>query len=127
MKRARTYRALADGCGAGAGRVATTGPHRATTSMQRTTMGPHCPTTGLQRATTDRQLVTTGPQRAMTGTGVKKETGNNGYATPDDRYRVGQRRVCASDDGYATPDNGYRVGRRRVLLVRRQRRLRDNG
>ena len=33
-KRARTYRASADGCGAGTGRVATTGPQRATTSME---------------------------------------------------------------------------------------------
>ena len=68
MKRARTYRVRADGCGAGAGRVATT-------SMQRATTGLHCPTTGLQRATTDRQLATTGPQRATTGTGVKKRNG----------------------------------------------------
>ena len=75
MKRARTYRARADGCGAGAGRVATTGPHHATTSMQRATTSPHYPTTGLQRATTDRQLATTGPQRATTGTGVKKRNG----------------------------------------------------
>ena len=45
MKRARTYRARADGCGAGAGRVATMGPHRATTGMQRATTGPHYPTT----------------------------------------------------------------------------------
>ena len=90
MKRARTYRARADGCGAGAGRVATTGPHCATMGMQRVTTGPHCPTTGLQRATTDQQLATTGPQRVTTGMGVKKETGDDGYATPDDGYRFGR-------------------------------------
>ena len=40
-KRARTYRAGADGCGASVGRVATTGPQCATT-------GPQCATTGVQ-------------------------------------------------------------------------------
>ena len=38
--RARTYRAGADGCGAGTGRVATTGPQRVTTGPQLATMGP---------------------------------------------------------------------------------------
>ena len=52
-KRTHTYRAGADGCGAGAGRVATTGPQRATTGLQCTTTGPQCPTTGPQPATMD--------------------------------------------------------------------------
>ena len=38
-KCARTYRAGADGCGAGAGRGATTGVQRATTGPQRVTTG----------------------------------------------------------------------------------------
>ena len=51
-KRARTYKASADGCAADAGRVATTGRALATTSMQRATTGPQCPTTSPQCATT---------------------------------------------------------------------------
>ena len=80
IKSARTYRACADGCRAGAGRVATT--------------GPQCPTTSLQHATT---------------------AGNDRSATHDNEY--GSLKKTA-DDGYAMPDNGYRVGRRRVLLGR---------
>ena len=100
MKRAPTYRARANRCRAGAGRVATTGPHHATTGMQRATTDPHCPTTGLQRATTDRQLVTTGPQCTTTGTGVKKETGDDGCCSCDDggdcvtTAEIAQRRVA---------------------------------
>ena len=93
IKRTRTYRARADGCRAGAGRVTTTDLHRASTGMQRATTGPHCPTTGLQHATTGRQLVTTSPQRATTDTGVKKKTGDDGYATPNDGYRAERRKV----------------------------------
>ena len=105
MKRGRTYKARADGCGAGAGRVATTGLHGTTTGMQRATTGPHCPTTGLQCATTARNArrridssrrrvrnarrriqelkkkqATTGTQRSSTGTG----SGNDRCCSCDD-------------------------------------------
>ena len=92
IKRARTYRAHADGCGAGVGRVATTGPHRMTTGMQHAKTGPHYQTTGLQRTTTSRQLATTGPQRATTGTGVKKKKGRRWVR--ELKKKNGRRWVC---------------------------------
>ena len=115
MKRARTYRARADECGAGAGRVVTTGPHRATT-------GPHCPTTGLQRVTTDRQLTTTGPQRVMTGTGVKKRNGRRRVCNARRRVQGRATTGAASCDdggdrattGRGSGDDGSRIGQRRV-------------
>ena len=106
IKHVHTYRARADGCGAGTGRVATMGSHRATTGMQRATTGPQCPTMGLQHATTvgtrrridssrrrvrnarrrvrefKKNRATTGTQRLITGTG-----------SGDDGSRIGQRRV----------------------------------
>ena len=107
MKRARTYRERADGCGAGAERVATKGraprddgyasrddksalPDDGSTTRDD---GWQRATTSRQRATTGRQLATTGPQRSTTSIGFYKKTGDNGYATPDDRYRVGGRWV----------------------------------
>ena len=121
MKCARTYRAHADGCGAGAGRVATTGPHHATTGMQRATTGLYCRTTGLQRATTDRQLATMGLQRATTGTGVKKRNGQrrvrNARRRVQGRATTGAAHAMTAEiarQQLRSCNDGSRVGRRRV-------------
>ena len=74
-KRARTYRAGADGCGASVRRFATTGSQHAMM--------------GVQRATTGMKVTIL----ATMGIEVKKKTSDNGYATPDDGYKVGQRRL----------------------------------
>ena len=107
IKRARTYRARADVCGAGTGRVATTGrtpcDHESAPRDDGYAArddgsavpddGSAARDDGWQRATTSRQLATTGAQRATMGTGVLKKMGDDGYAMPDDGYRVGRQRV----------------------------------
>ena len=84
MKRARTYRARADGCEAGVGRVATT--------------GPHCPTTSLQRATTAgsaRRRIDSSRQRVRE---LKKKRATTGTQRPTTGTRSGDDGCCSYDD-----------------------------
>ena len=114
MKRARTYRARADGCGAVAGRIATTG--RAPRDDRSAAHddgyaalddgsalpddGSAARNDGWHRATTGRQLATTGMQRLTTGTG----SSDDGCCSCDDggdcvtTAEIARRRVA----GWAT-------------------------
>ena len=96
-KRARTYRAGVDGCGAGAGRGATTGCAPRDDGCAARDDGSAVPDDGS----------------------VARDDGSiahdDGYTARDDGYGNLKK---SSDDGYATLDDGYRVGRRRVLLGR---------
>ena len=106
MKRSRTYRASAGRAREGSRRRVA---HLTMTGSQRATIGPHCPTTGLQRETT------AGSARRRERE-LKKETGDDGYATPDDGYRVRRQRVLLMRQRRRSRDDGTRVGRRRVAL-----------
>ena len=65
--------------------------------------------------------------RAMTGTEVKKNLGDDGYATANDGYRVGRRRLLdRATTGHARARTAE-IGRRQVLGGQRRLRSRDDG
>ena len=99
IKRVRTYRARADGCEAGSGRVTMTGCAPRDDGYEARDDGSTVPEDGSAAR-------------------------DDGSATRDDGYGSLKK---TGDDRYTTPDDGYRVGRRRVLPGQRWRRLRDDG
>ena len=98
-KRARTYRAGADGCGASTGRVTTTGRASRDNGYAARDNGSAARDDGWQHATMSTEVL--------------KKLGDDGYATADDGYRVRRRQIVvghvrlgSSDDGCCSGDNG---------------------
>ena len=120
-KRTRTYKAGTDGCGAGVGRVTTTSHAPRDDGYAARDDGSALPNDGSPARDDGSVVPDDGSaacddgstahddewQRATTGTEVLKKSGDDGYATLDDGYRVGRRRLRLRNDG-------SRVRRRRV-------------
>ena len=92
-KRAHTYRAGADGCGASAGRVATTGPQRPTTGLQRATTGGNA----RRRVQSSRQWVRSGRRWVQGWPWVL--LGRRRRRSRDDRSHDGRRWLRSRNDG----------------------------
>ena len=92
-KRACTYRAGANGCGAGAGRGATTSLALCDDEYAAHDDGSAVPNDESAACDDGWECVTTGRQLTTTGTEIFKNLGYNEYATPNDGYRFGRRRV----------------------------------